>query len=179
MNDVDERTERLINRYLDGELTPTEQDELNQILLRSAEARRMLSDYQENDRLATETIAVAVEGRWSGGSVGPWSVARRWIAGRTVWAGVAAAAVLALVVLAPWQAHELAQNPKPIAPVVSSNGSVVSGDRLTYTSTGVPVRGERNIKRDYIGVIDEENDSLYVFEVDRRRTIHVPVAGDL
>jgi len=182
MNDVDERTERLIVRQLDGELTPSEQDELNQILLRSAAARRMLNDYQQNDRLATDVIGAVAEGRWPSAAepirAGRSSV--RWIWG-TLAAGLAAAAAIVIALSLPRTVEPVGQ-----AGALSQPGPVAEADRpdfpadqLIYTSTEVPHHGERWVNRNYIGVLDESKDLLFIMEVDRTRTIRMPVAGDL
>ncbi len=179
---VDERTERLIVRRLDGELTPAEQDELNQILLRSPDARRMLSEYDQNDRLATDMIGAVAEGRLPS-EAGPIRAGRSrhvtlWTA---IGTGLAAAAALAIVVISPWQDGAV----DPVMPggehqtVVRPDQPVINGDHLVYTSTELPHRGERRIDRDYIGVFDESRDSLLLLEIDRTRTVRIPVAGDL
>ncbi len=182
MSDVDERIERLIVRQLDGEITPDEQEELNQVLLRSADARRMLSEYRENDQRAGEVIGAVAEGRWPAESPrSPRRRARRirfWPAMAT---GLAAAAVIALVVTSPRQTDAPTTGtefpPIPsLAPVAPPN--VETGD-LLYTSGEVPHHGERWVDRDYIGVFDESRDTLYMIEVDRTRTVRVPVTGDL
>ena len=46
---TDERTERLITRKLDGELTEAESLELDKALVRSPEARSLLEDYERTD----------------------------------------------------------------------------------------------------------------------------------
>ena len=52
-------------------------------------------------------------------------------------------------------------------------------DHFVLTRTELPHRGQRWIDRDYVGVFDESRDSLLLFEIDRTRTVRVPVAGDL
>ena len=182
MNDVDERIERLIVRQLDGELTPAEQEELNQVLLRSAEARRMLSEYGENDQRAGGLIGAVAEGRWPAeASPMPEARPRRVRFWGTMVTGLAAAAVIAFVVTSPRQTDAPGTGTEfpPIpsaAPVAPPN--VGAGD-LVYTSGDVPHRGERWVDRDYIGVFDESRNTLYMIEVDRTRTVRVPVTGDL
>ncbi len=182
MNEVDERTERLIVRQLDGELTPSEQDELNQILLRSAAARRMLSDYQQNDRLASDVIGTVAEGRWPSAAepIRAGRSSARWVWG-TLAAGLAAAAAIVIVLSLPRAVEPVGPADAPLQPgaVAEAHRSGVPADTLVYTSTDLPHHGERWVNRDYIGVLDESKDLLFIVEVDRTRTIRMPVAGDL
>jgi len=53
---LDERTERLINRRLDGEITEEESLELDKQLIRSPEARAYLEDLQRQDVLAGQAL---------------------------------------------------------------------------------------------------------------------------
>ena len=95
--------------------------------------------------------------------------------------GLAAAAAIAIVVISPWQRGAV----DPVVPggehqtVVQPDQPVINGDHLVYTTTELPHRGERRIDRDYIGVFDASRDSLLLLEVDRTRTVRIPVAGDL
>ena len=177
-NEVDEQTERLIVRHLDGELTGSEQDELNQILLRSAAARRMLSEYQENDRLAADVVGAVADGRWSAEVEPDPSARRRRVTRWRAWtAGLAAAAAIAIVVSWPQQPDSLDRVPTP--PVARPDRVAVPTDNLVFTGTELPHRGERRINRDYLGVFDESGQSLLLLEVDRTRTVRIPLAGDL
>lgn len=179
MSAVDERTERLIVRLLDGELRPAEQDELNRTLLRSAEARRLLSEYQENDRLATDVIEAAVEGTWAGG------LPARHVRRVGLWAGVttglAAAAAIAIIVaiLSQRPSPGPIPMPGPAPEMAQSEQPIIGPDRLRYSSMDWPYQGQRRIDRHYIAVLDETGESMLLFEVDRTRTVRLPLAGDL
>lgn len=59
--EVDERTELLINRYLDGALSDADQAELHVILGRDAAARAMFDHYIHNDALATQALRRCIE----------------------------------------------------------------------------------------------------------------------
>ena len=56
MPEIDERTERLINRKLDGEITPDEELELNKILIRSPATRALLERSAGYDGLARAAL---------------------------------------------------------------------------------------------------------------------------
>jgi len=182
MTEIDERVERLIVRRIDGELTPAEQDELNAILLRSAEARRMLSDCEQNDGLASEVIDAVAERRWPSGDASMRTRRFDAIVSRIgLVAGLAAAAAIAIVTIVPWRTEPVSRDSQSSVPTdVAQAGRVVPvQDDLVYTSAELPYRGERRIDRDYIGVMDDSRDSMLIFQIDRTRTIRLPVAGDL
>jgi hypothetical protein len=182
MRETDERTERLIGRHLDGELTADERHELNRELLRSAAARRMLSDYEANERLAAEVIGAAANGCWTvSGPLGGHRHGRRIVIGGAVLGGLAAAAVVMMAVGLPWQLGRptVQTRVNPIASTADSPYPVVVSDDLVYTSTDLPHHGERRTHRDYVGVYDEAQGTLYMMELNRTRTVRVPVAGDL
>ena len=109
---IDERTERLITRRLDGELTEDESLDLDKRLIRSPEARQAFEESQRIDMLAVETLhtllnrktTTTIDGAATGttnrpfapsrsGRAGRWST-RRWLDGAI---GIAAAVLLILV----------------------------------------------------------------------------------
>ena len=57
MDAIDKKIERLINRKLDGELSPEEQLELDKELLRCPAARALYESYSELDELVGEVIS--------------------------------------------------------------------------------------------------------------------------
>jgi len=58
---IDERTEQLVTRKLDGELTGAESHELNKLLIRSPQARALMEEYERADALAGEALRAAFE----------------------------------------------------------------------------------------------------------------------
>jgi hypothetical protein len=179
---MDDRITRLIVGKLDGELTPAEEHEVNQVLLHSAEARRMLSDFQEIDRLVLQVLGPVVEGRRP--AVGPPREVR---SGRrlVLWGGtigtLAAAATIAIVVGLLWNVIQPGKSgpTQKSAPVGISGRSYNQPDYQLFTGTDLPNRGERKVDRDCIGVFDEAQGTLYIMELNRTRTVRIPVAGDL
>jgi len=59
---IDERTEHLISRKLDGELSEDEALELNKLLIRDPEARGLMEDYARMDRQVGEAVRAVL---WS------------------------------------------------------------------------------------------------------------------
>ncbi|MBN1341959.1 MAG: hypothetical protein JXQ73_04725 [Phycisphaerae bacterium] len=182
MSEVDKRIERLIVRRMDGELTPAEQDELNQVLLRSAAARRTLSDYQENDRLATEVIGAVAEGCWPS-KAEPIPASRSFhLRSRGALAGgLAVAAAVLIAVIIPQRTDPVLPlpGPRPAPNSVFEVQPVVDSDHLVQTGADVPHRGQRRVNRDYVGVLDDSGKSLLLFEVDRTHTVRIPMTGEL
>lgn len=186
MMTVDERTERLIVRRLDGELTPDEEHELNQILLTSAEARRMMIDYQQDDDLAGDVIADGVDGRWSVAdeSTNVRNLRTPWFWG-PVAGGFAAAAVIVLMLVGPAQVDPGAPSPSLTeATERVASGNTVSKPRLPTPEPipaidHMPHLGRRHVDRELIGVLNDAGDKILLFEVNRTRTLRIPVTGDL
>lgn len=98
---IDERTELLINRKLDGQLSPADALELDRRLIRDPQARTLLEDYARDDGLAGEAIASLTAERTSSAApteVAAWSPSRkqRWLSLGMI-SGIAAALALAVL----------------------------------------------------------------------------------
>jgi anti-sigma factor RsiW len=179
---IDERTERLINRRLDGELTEAESLELDKQLTQSPEARSLLAEYEANDALAAKALdALLAEGDAPEDRTA--TVARpanrlRWAGTRRMtrnrW-GLAAAAGLALIIgagLGRWTAPrakpiDVPDNNASRPPVVVDADSPENalGRMTVQASAGV----DQRIEREILGVFDEETQSLYLLEASRAR----------
>jgi anti-sigma factor RsiW len=181
---IDERTEQLINRRLDGELTDAESLELDRLLIRSPEARHLMEQYHRMDShagqalrslLGTPSVEVPIDPRAIDEMTLPGTGFRRNLA--TV---LAVAAMIALVVAglpSRWsppneRAGQLADQPAPPAEPL---------DHLAYvTAPAPPVSGTRNqrqhITRNIIGVMDDEGEGIYFLEVQRKDTTVTPVS---
>lgn len=57
---VDDPLERLINRQLDGELSPEEELELNKILIKHPTGRSLMEEYERNDHLAKMVLRASL-----------------------------------------------------------------------------------------------------------------------
>ena len=95
MGSVDERTERLIVRSLDGEASPQEQAELRRVLARDPAAKALWYEYRSSDAMAADAIERLI---LSPATAGPRSQNRRRAAR---WLGWGAAAAVVLLLLWP------------------------------------------------------------------------------
>src|SRR5262249_24980350 len=148
---VDERTERLICRSLDGALCGEEQVELDAILSRDAAARAMFDDYAGNDR------AVASALKWDFETVNT-VVARRpargwWLA--VAGAGLAAAAVVAL----SFVAGLLPDRGRPTG--IRTTPTMVAPTLIDYRDGGGQMQRVRDLNRDVIGIPGRDGNTIY------------------
>jgi hypothetical protein len=206
MNRVSEQTERLINRYLDGEITPAEHATLQDVLRVDPAARRLMDEYRDLDASARGALReVCVGGApllfeqhdahevRSGGQRWPFPT------------NLAAAAAVALMVGAWWfgytgitppqhglTANELihaaglgAWRPSTM-PWDAFTSRSVEPERFTDpallvdfidSSTAAPRKRDRRLDREWIGIVEDEN-TIYLMEFDRRETRVVPVSAD-
>ena len=178
---LEERTERLINRKLDGELTEAESLELDKRLIRSPEARALLAERQRLDALAAESLQMALAGpergpAWSG-DLGTQPPCRR-TARRYLRTSIVAAAVIVLAMLtvtlptvlrpdkSPQTKMTIAQhNHDPLQQadqLAASQGPVIPLARADSTNDS-----ERR-RTQVLGVYDDETQSLYLLEMHPR-----------
>ncbi len=185
---IDERTERLINRMLDGELTEADELELNKQLIRSPEARRMLEDLERLDTLADQALHAAFERPHHPHESAPghrlqtkdYRLLRRTTA-------VAAAILLAAMIgglprewLTAPGPGEITQSPNH---PITESGLRPSDYSLQTTDYGLqPIDGPRrqwnNRQRDLIAVYDETTKSYYLLERDRVQRAVTPVTAN-
>jgi anti-sigma factor RsiW len=185
MFDVDERTERLIVRRLDGELSDEEALELDRELLRSPRARELLEEYKRIDGAAAAALAAAIPE--DPGRAVPFSVqgsappAKRY--SRWWWAlpaAVAAGVILALTLFPP----PLTDRPLAVSTVSppTSAGPYVEPARVE-PSLGGPsaVRQaahgggslDRVVDQDLLYIIGDDG-KIYVIDRQHMRTAHRP-----
>ena len=190
---LDERTELLITRQLDGEIRDDELLELNKRLIRDPEARALLEEYERNDALAGDTLrtllatpaavglradqspAAAARSALAGGSSGPGLAVRslRYVAG-----GLAAiAAVLAITVLQK-PALETPQPFKTTAPPVQSVAAspVPVGEDAGAAMLDGRRDARERLDSDVMGIYDQETRSWYMLELERKQTKVTPVS---
>ena len=192
MPEIDERTERLINRKLDGEITPDEELELNKILIRSPATRALLERSAGYDGLARaalrEELGEYVPPRLevvAAGALPAPRVGRR----RSWWSGAGGGVLAASLVLiaSVWQpALGPTSSRDGSAPHLAGNVALaepphVGGDemRTLPAHLEMPRRQRRAVDRSFIGVYDERTDRYFVLEVRHVRTQTIVVRGDM
>jgi hypothetical protein len=181
MHSVDEQTERLIIRKLDGELSLEEEHELNKVLIRSPEARALLDSYAEQDRLAAELVSEEVGScappdlalvTAGAGALPPRRPAKSWAAGSAAGLMVACLALFAVL----WRPATLPIGPngehgaRMAGP--SSLGLPFAGDRVEKLPKylELPQTERQQLDRQFIGVYDEKSGKMYLLEVRRVST---------
>jgi len=180
---IDERTEQLINRKLDGELSEAESLDLNRALIRSPEARALLEQYARTDGLATEALAAALsEGSRSvyrPAEIEAWaSPSHRWWTKYRRGLGIAVAAAIAALVAGLPQARL-----GPVAPedYQQAGDAIVQAGVSPFAQAGAqpvvdgPRRLNEQIDREVIAVYDEQTQSVYLLEMDQVRSKTEPV----
>ncbi len=186
---MDERTEQLMNRKLDGELTEAEALDLDKQLIKSPQARALLAELEQNDAVAGRVLRDALAGKgteWTTAHPLPAQhMARRWSWNRWI---IAAAACTALAAgLAHMAIEPGSQGPNPDR----QPGMWVEGPRNEY-GMAPSLATDDNRTMDawlrmelldsakanpdrLIGVIDEETRSVYLLEVEQPPLRVMPV----
>lgn len=177
---LDERTERLITKRLDGRLSDDESLELDKLLIRSPEARQALDDSEAIDRRTAQSLrglfddSVAVWGRATGHLEA--NRHRTWPFGL----GVAAAFVLLIAGL------PMLDRSRPVIdpPVAAFDEPMVDRDAMgailpvNYTNAEPgeiagtivgPRQYRRQIHQNVIGVLDPETQNVYLLELRTAR----------
>jgi len=178
---LDERTEQLINRKLDGELTEAESLELGKRLIRSPEAQALLDQQQRIDALAADSLQAALSeperaSAWSGDAAARRP--RRQTLWRYLQRGIAVAAVIVLAVLAATiPSGWLSSKSAPPARVTAQrdSGALQQADLsapgqdldVPLASYDSPHPSQRR-RTHLLGVFDEETQSLYLLEMNPR-----------
>jgi anti-sigma factor RsiW len=177
---MDERTEHLISRRLDGEITGEESLELDRLLIRSPEARTWMEACERQDRLAAETLHAALpgdvqtdRGESAASLTHPSNTERipRFVAGR--WSGLRAASIALAVLAGTGVGYFTSQRWAPptsgragldasteeVSPGVDHGAVAERDDETSPTSP--------QLVRDVYGVVDEETGNLYLLEATR------------
>lgn len=185
---VDERTEVLINRYLDGELSDAQQAELHAILGRDPAARAMLEQYHRNDALVAQALRRGIESTMT--ATAPGRRRGTWLAIAS--SGLAAAAVFVFSI-APQLPHN---QPNQTAKFAKTGGSIPVGVPTEYTFAEpvhipqvparlvdyrdddlMPQRRQQLTDRELIGVRGDDG-RLYLIERNVKSTRVAPMAGE-
>jgi anti-sigma factor RsiW len=173
MKHMDEHLESRIVRSLDGELGEDERLELDRELIRNPEAHRLRDDYAAVDRLAAAALnAYVSEPVCPPETLGPQRTVRlrlwsHWSRGWLAVSGAVAAALLAMVIPAPF-------GDAPVTPptIVGRDGISPADSSLVHPVSSTPVL-QRATGRDLMGVVGEDG-NIYFIEVERTRTIRLP-----
>jgi hypothetical protein len=191
MRSVDEQTERLIIRKLDGELSLAEEHELNKVLIRSPEARALLDSYAAQDRLAAELVSEEVGScappdlalvTAGAAPLSPRRPAKSWAAGSAAGLLVACLALFAVL----WRPAAL-----PIGPNGEHGARTAGPSSLGLPFSGgdrveklpkyleLPQTERQQLDRQFIGVYDEKTGEMYLLEVRRVSTSRWLVADGI
>lgn len=187
--ETQDRIERLICRRLDGEMTASENAELDRILATDASARKLLSDYARIDAFAVQSLRTdfaharaAVRPRQLGGY-------RLAAAG----AVLAAAAVIALSFIpnlfgpTEQSPREFVASPQRVVePLSPYRGGFTPREQVPqyvdYRDTDyLPQQRQQDVLRDLIGVRvknEKNQDVIYIFERNAETTRIVPLSSD-
>jgi hypothetical protein len=184
-NDI-QRTERLIVRKLDGEISEDEELQLNRELIRDPEARRLMEEYERIDGLAAAALDAALGDEAFSAHAASMEAPLRVSAGRGYhrgwWLvpGAVAAALLAIMIarfnpLMPSDESRLADHQLPTSQRIPVVGPEHPGGLQQNVNMG-PDKVKRDTGREVIGVVGDDG-NIYWIEIDRTRTYKRPGAG--
>jgi hypothetical protein len=178
VGEVSEHVERLICRFLDGELTAAQRAELNAVLRRDPAARALMDDYARNDAIVASALRRDFENAMTATAPGR---------GRGLWLATAGS-VLAAAAVIMFSALPTMHSPMDGAvvgnvPVVEHFPSAGTGSSLfrtiDYRDVDMrPARRQRDVHRDVIGIRGEDKNKMYVIERGESQTRIVPIAGE-
>lgn len=182
---IDERTEQLMNRRLDGEITAVESLELDKLLIRDPHARRLMDEYARLDALAGEAIRSAVNTQAAptvptAGATAGWRVPQRqWWYSFGLVSAVAAAITLAVLLSQRAATIGLTGRAGQVALHEPADTARDPGRAVDYIRhVDGPRRETLNLDRDVIGVWDHHTGSLYLLEADTTRSRIEPVKAN-
>jgi hypothetical protein len=193
LSGVDERTERLICRLLDEEITPDERAELDAVLADDPAARLLLDEYAQNDALSAQALRRDFDHAFSA----PVRHRRSslWVA--SAGALLAAAAVVAFSLLPEFWSNGQASPtgfenkyanaglPKATQPAVPASASpdayqwgdpqlVGYRNNLDY----MPRRRQRDLEREWIAIPTTREGVILIIERNKQTTTVTPISGD-
>lgn len=168
---IDEQFERLVNRALDGELTPHEQEELDHFVKQDPAAARFYEEMSGIDALVGETLRVAIAAEPAEVPIAPSSWWRTF--------GIAAAACIAALMYfgEPPAADSQSEPDHGEAQAGLVNGESIWADAqvdgLTPLDPEVFDRlraGVQDVDRDWVIIPSDEPGEYLLIEVSRVRT---------
>jgi hypothetical protein len=194
---------RKVSRYLDGEMDEAERADFERRLVRDGRARRLVNQVAGDNRAAAEALRAAVGAGETRGSGDVSETAlraparRRWTGRLRLWAGVAAAILIAvgawLAVTALHGTGDRRKGAETVGSDVHARAADVSEltPREKAKEVGIfmdppfrllgedPSRSRRSVERYLYGILDEENKRLYVLERNQTSTKVQTVGMDL
>lgn len=186
---IDERTEILINRRLDGELTPDESLELDKRLIRDPQARTLLAELRNDDRAVADALnSFANEINERRSPISDELPPRRlpWYFRLAGPMAIAASVAMMFMFLqqptptpspTPDDAVIAADQPVPVETTVAEVSPLRPVAKMTEDGILLadPHLRDVGLQRDILGVMDEQNQQLYLLELERSREKVVPV----
>ncbi len=175
---IDERTEILINRRLDGALSDEEALELDKLLIRNPQARVMLEACQRQDALASSLLRTALPLQEpAGGSSDPLTVPAAvharggWMFGRRVGILVASLLMAGMIGGAPgrWSADTARDG---IDSSARNASAAFNGGGAVFDQ---PHQEQHQTNRDVIAVYDRETNSYYLLEMNHTQSTARPL----
>jgi hypothetical protein len=181
---IDERTEQLITRRLDGQLAEGESLELDRELIRSPESRRAFEESQRIDALTAETLDALLDAGDSNhlqAADGVVSPAARRATRRRLDGAIGVAAAVLLVMASTSLLPQVNGRRGPGANTNAANlnqpafpsGLDAPDQTMQYPvvidNTAGPRRQHQRIDQDVIAVVDPETQTIYLLEIERAR----------
>lgn len=167
-----ERIERLICRRLDGEITPAEKAELDQILTNDPAARELFDAYQQNDFLAAEALRIDFDNASAVAVRNP---------NRGFWVAAAGAVLTAaaMVALSFLYYSNPSTNRDRVTQHSTQPQSPEAGHFADYRNFDhQPKQRWDNIYRDLIGIRGDNPNVIYIFERESFSTEVVPISSE-
>jgi len=181
-----ERIEILINRALDGELSPSDRRELDEALAHNESARALMQEYEALDRAAGAAIhADFAASPTVATSSTHYAQPRRWHGLRTgVTAALLAAAAMIVVASMPWSTIFSGNNPEdqvaersfPPGPQQLPSYQPMQIDYRRPAYQPQQLRGD--VYRDVIGIRGDNPNVIIILERETHATRLNPLVGD-
>lgn len=183
MRQIDQTMQRRIMRFLDGELPAEEREQLERDLLKDPAARQWMDEVARVDADSAGALQAMVAGTSA-------PRASRWgFAAAAVAAGLVALLAIGFAVRQAGMPTEdgspvaqVQQDPPdsddPAAELQPPADAVYHHDGWS-ADADPPEVGDRRVNRRFMGVYDEQQQKIYLLQVDRGRTMIQPAGCDL
>ncbi|MCB9853599.1 MAG: hypothetical protein H6819_10930 [Phycisphaerales bacterium] len=183
---VDDRAERLIVRSLDGEITPAEQIELDELLSNRPELVALFQEYRRIDALASDALYADFNAAHApvGQPAAAAQVAHHWSRSVKVGLMTALLAAAAVIVVASlplqWFSGSVANNDQPKREWPHHETRTPAAPMLVDYQRPVyqPQRLEGDVFRDVIGVQGDNPNVIIIIERLTRQSRLETVAGE-